>query len=143
MAMTENDNKVNTLMRSAVFRDLPGEALNAIARAVHDLVAPQHILLCRKGDPGDSLYLISSGRVRIFGRNEKGVEIDLSIQGPSDTFGEMSLLTGESMYSDDSCPAGSSIWERSFCRGSSLSTGCSSPGSKTLSFKKISNKCCI
>ena len=98
--MTENDNKVNILMRSPVFRGLPKEALNAITRAVEDLVVPQHTIISREGDPGDSLYIISSGRVRIFGRNEKGEEIDLSIQGPGDTFGEMELLTGEPMSAD-------------------------------------------
>jgi rhodanese-related sulfurtransferase len=61
---------------------------------------PQNAIVYREGDPGDSLYIISSGRVRIFGRNEKGVEIDLSIQGPGDTFGEMALLTGEPMSAD-------------------------------------------
>ena len=98
--MTENDNNFNILMKSPVFRDLPTEALHAITRATQDLVVPQHTIICRQGDPGDSLYIISSGRVRIFGRNEKGVEIDLSIQGPGDTFGEMALLTGEPMSAD-------------------------------------------
>ena len=98
--MTENDNKVNILMRSPVFRVLPKEALNAITLAVQDVVAPQHTIIHRQGDPGDSLYIISSGSVRIFGRNEKGVEIDLSIQGSGDTFGEMALLTGEPMSAD-------------------------------------------
>ena len=100
MTMTKNDNRVNTLMRSPVFRDLPKEALSAIARATLDLVVPQHTIIHREGDPGDSLYIISSGRVRIFGRNEKGVEIDLAIQGPGDTFGEMALLTGDPMSAD-------------------------------------------
>ncbi len=98
--MTENDNKVNILMRSPVFRVLPKEALNAITRVVQDVVVPQHTIIHRQGDPGDSLYIISSGSVRIFGRNEKGVEIDLSIQGPGDTFGEMALLMGEPMPAD-------------------------------------------
>lgn len=98
--MTENDNNLNILMKSPVFRHLPKEALHAITRATQDLVVPQHTIICRQGDPGDSLYIISSGRVRIFGRNEKGVEIDLSIQGPGDTFGEMALLTGEPMSAD-------------------------------------------
>lgn len=98
--MTGDDNKLNILMKSPVFRALPKEALHAISRAVQDLVVPQHTVICRQGDPGDSLYIISSGRVRIFGRNEKGVEIDLSIQGSGDTFGEMALLTGEPMSAD-------------------------------------------
>lgn len=98
--MAENDSKLNVLRKSPVFRGLPQEALNAIARAVQDRVVPQHTILCRAGDPGDSLYIIRSGGVRIFGRNEKGVEVDLSIQGPGDTFGEMALLTGEPMSVD-------------------------------------------
>ena len=91
--MTEDDNKLDILMRSPIFLSLPKEALNAITRAVQDLVVPQHTILCREGDLGESLYIISSGKVRIFGRNAKGVEIDLSIQGPGDTFGEMALLS--------------------------------------------------
>ena len=100
MAMTDNDNKMNMLMRSPVFRDLPKEALNAIACSVQDLVVPRNTVIHSEGDPGDSLYIIRSGKVRIFGRNEKGVEIDLSIQGAGDTFGEMALLTGEPMSAD-------------------------------------------
>ncbi len=98
--MAGKDNKMNILRRSPVFRDLPKEALNAIIRVVQDRVLPQHAAICRAGDPGDSLYIVSSGRVRVFGKNEKGVEIDLSIQGPGDTFGEMALLTGEPMSAD-------------------------------------------
>ena len=84
--MTDNDNKVNILMKSPVFRVLPKDALDAITLAVQDLVVPRHTIIHRQGDPGDSLYIISSGSVRIFGRNEKGVEIDLSIQGPGRYF---------------------------------------------------------
>jgi CRP-like cAMP-binding protein/rhodanese-related sulfurtransferase len=98
--MTENDNKVNILMKSPVFRDLPKEALNAITHAVEDLFVPKHTIIRREGDPGVSLYIISSGRVRIFGRNAKGVEVDLSIQGAGEIFGEMALLTGEPMSAD-------------------------------------------
>jgi CRP-like cAMP-binding protein/rhodanese-related sulfurtransferase len=98
--MTKTDDKVDILMKSPIFRDLPEEALKAISRAVEELVVPQHTIICREGDPGESLYIISSGRVRVFGRNEQGVEIDLSIQGPGDAFGEMALLTGEPMSAD-------------------------------------------
>ena len=61
--MTENDNKVNILMRSRVFRDLPKEALSAIARAVQDLVVPQHTIIHREGDPGDSVFGVREVRI--------------------------------------------------------------------------------
>ena len=86
--MTKNDSKVNTPMRSPSLPGLAEGSTECNRPAVQDLVVPQHTSIHREGDPGDSLYIISSGRVRIFGRNEKGVEIDLSIQGPGDTFGQ-------------------------------------------------------
>jgi small-conductance mechanosensitive channel len=51
-------------------------------------------LILRAGEPGDSLYLLSSGAVTIrIGSN--GLEQDLATLNPGDFFGEMSLLTGE------------------------------------------------
>ena len=98
--MAGNANKVNILMKCKIFRDLPKDALEAIARAAEYQVAPQHNMISREGDPAESLCIISSGRVRIFRRNEKGREIDLAIQGPGEVFGEMSLLTGEPRSAD-------------------------------------------
>jgi len=98
--MTENENRVNVLTKSAIFRDLPKEALDAISRKIQHLVVPQNTLIFKEGDPGDSLYIISSGKARIFRRDENGMEIDLSIQGPGETFGEMALLTGEPRSAD-------------------------------------------
>jgi CRP-like cAMP-binding protein/rhodanese-related sulfurtransferase len=98
--MTENDNKLNILMKCEIFRDLPKDALDAIARATQYQVAPQHTIISREGDPAERLYIISSGRVRIFRRSEEGREIDLAIQGPGEVFGEMALLTGEPRSAD-------------------------------------------
>lgn len=83
-----------------MFRDLPADILDAIARAVRPLVVPPHAIILREGDPGDSLYIIRTGRVRIFRRGENQVEIDLSFSGPCQAFGEMALLTGEPRSAD-------------------------------------------
>lgn len=93
--MTDNESTANILVQSALFRDLPTDTLEAIARTVQRRSLPQRTLIFKEGDPGDSLYIIQSGKVRIFRRDERGMEIDLSIQGPGETFGEMALLTGE------------------------------------------------
>jgi rhodanese-related sulfurtransferase len=100
MRMTENDNRVEILARSAIFRELSRDALDVISLAVRSLVMPPHTILFKEGDPGDSLYIISAGRVRIFRRDEKGMEIDLSILGPGEAFGEMALLSGEPRSAD-------------------------------------------
>ena len=47
--MTENDNKLNILMKCEIFRDLPEDALDAIARAVQYQVASEHTIISREG----------------------------------------------------------------------------------------------
>ena len=48
-------------------------------------------LICQEGTPGSSLYIILSGRVRIF-KMMNAEKIELSILGKGDFCGEMSLL---------------------------------------------------
>jgi CRP/FNR family transcriptional regulator, cyclic AMP receptor protein len=55
--------------------------------------AKGHVLFT-VGDPGDSLYIISSGVVEVFVKNDTGQRIVLETAGPKDFFGEMSLLDG-------------------------------------------------
>jgi len=47
-----------------------------------------------KGQAGDALYLIETGRVRIFLQTEAGGEHTLALLGPGDFFGELALLDG-------------------------------------------------
>jgi CRP/FNR family transcriptional regulator, cyclic AMP receptor protein len=48
------------------------------------------------GDPGDAVYIISSGEVEIFFRNDTGEQIILERSGKGDFFGEISFLDGGS-----------------------------------------------
>ncbi|MBI3926648.1 MAG: Crp/Fnr family transcriptional regulator [Armatimonadetes bacterium] len=53
---------------------------------------PPGNLLFVRGDPGDCLFLIKQGRVRIFLSNEAGQEWTLSVLGPFQFFGEIALF---------------------------------------------------
>jgi CRP-like cAMP-binding protein len=53
-----------------------------------------HLLFC-KGDPGDKLFAILSGQVRISALSEFGQEVILNILGPGEIFGEIALLDGK------------------------------------------------
>lgn len=52
-------------------------------------------MILREGDPGRSVYVVLSGRVRIFVRDHHGDMLELAILEESEFFGEMSLLTGK------------------------------------------------
>src|SRR5215207_6324686 len=48
-----------------------------------------------QGDPGGCLYLVTSGRIRIFLNSPDGREATVRFYGPNSTFGEFSVLDGE------------------------------------------------
>jgi CRP-like cAMP-binding protein len=47
-----------------------------------------------QGDPGQMLYLIQSGQVRIYVLGEEGQETSVILHGPTDIFGELALIDG-------------------------------------------------
>jgi rhodanese-related sulfurtransferase len=83
------------LLKNCVFRDLPPEELDKLARTVKSRVARPDEIIFKEGDAPDAFYIISSGRVRIFVRYEDRIERDLHVCGPGEHFGEVALLTGE------------------------------------------------
>ena len=62
---------------------------HAVAKAF-----PKNAIIINEGDATDSLYLIVSGRVKVFLSNENGKEIILTTEGPGEYFGEMVLDEG-------------------------------------------------
>jgi CRP/FNR family transcriptional regulator, cyclic AMP receptor protein len=51
-------------------------------------------LLIQEGDRGESVFVILSGRVKVFSTDEQGREFTFIVLGPGDYFGEMSLDGG-------------------------------------------------
>ena len=93
--MTTHDDKKKKLSETAVFRDMPVAMLDEISGVVEDRVLPARAVVFKRGDPGDSFWVILSGKVRVFRSDDQGVEITLSELGPGQSFGEVALLTGE------------------------------------------------
>jgi CRP/FNR family cyclic AMP-dependent transcriptional regulator len=54
----------------------------------------RHAVIVSEGDETDSLYIIISGRVKVFVSDEEGREIILGTQGPGEYFGEIVLDGG-------------------------------------------------
>lgn len=76
------------------FAFLDEEERATLAAQVEVVRYPAGHVLFNVGDPGDSLYLIRSGQVEVFVRNDTGHRIVLETAGPRHFFGEMSLLDG-------------------------------------------------
>lgn len=53
-----------------------------------------------QGDPGTSLFIVESGRVKITLSSPEGAEVVLARLGPGDYFGELALLDGEPRSAD-------------------------------------------
>ena len=83
----------SAIARSPLFSGVPREELATLL----SLAAPSKVaagsVVVREGEPGDSLFLIASGRLRVSTKSDKGEEIILAELGPGDFFGEVALLT--------------------------------------------------
>jgi CRP/FNR family cyclic AMP-dependent transcriptional regulator len=69
--------------------DLRDFAERAVTRTL-----PKNTVVVSEGDRTDSLYIIVSGKVKIYVSDEKGKEVVLNESGPGEYFGEMVLDEG-------------------------------------------------
>lgn len=85
---------IDTLRSIPLFAGLSEQELANIAAIVQRVSCPKGTLVFAEGDPGDALYLVESGKVRI-SKVLSGVgEEALAIFGPGSVFGEMAVLDG-------------------------------------------------
>jgi CRP/FNR family cyclic AMP-dependent transcriptional regulator len=75
------------------FAPLAEETLRAIASSGVVRQFPKNAVLINEGDQGDSLYILLSGKVKVFASNEAGKEVVIDFHGPGEYVGEM-LLDG-------------------------------------------------
>jgi len=76
-----------------LFSDLDTPAFLAMVEKLERRVCPAGTLLFQEGDPGDSLFLISSGSLEVLKADDRGCLIELARLGPGSFFGEFGLLT--------------------------------------------------
>lgn len=74
------------------FELLGAEGRRALAEVVDLVGLRAQETLFRAGEPGESLYLVRSGEVELFIRDNVGQKITLDTAGPGDFFGEIALL---------------------------------------------------
>ncbi|MBI2758840.1 MAG: cyclic nucleotide-binding domain-containing protein [Chloroflexi bacterium] len=82
----------NQLKTSFLFRGLPTETLRAVAQKVGTHKLAEGDVLIRKGEEGDSLFMINEGWFKIVTQDAQGGELIINQTGPGETIGEMALL---------------------------------------------------
>jgi CRP-like cAMP-binding protein len=80
------------LARADIFQGAEPSAVSALTRKLHEVKLPPGQMVFAEGAPGDRLYIILSGKVKIGRRSHDGRESLLTIMGPCDTFGELSIF---------------------------------------------------
>jgi CRP/FNR family cyclic AMP-dependent transcriptional regulator len=84
-----------TLRSVPLFASLDSKATAELGEylTIHDY--PRSATIFRNGDPGDAMYLIDVGKVRISITDADGAVVTLAELGPGDFFGEMAMLDGQ------------------------------------------------
>ena len=83
---------VQLLRQVSIFSELPPETLADLARRVWQKQVEAGAVIVNQEEPGDQLFVIAEGKVKVVLYGETGREIILSILRTGDFFGEMSLL---------------------------------------------------
>jgi sigma-B regulation protein RsbU (phosphoserine phosphatase) len=80
-----------------LFATLPLDELRYLTQTLRQIAIPGDTVLFREGDKGDHLYIVLEGRLEIVKALGTEDELLLSMRGPGEFVGEMSLVTGDGL----------------------------------------------
>ncbi len=83
------------LQKVPLLASIPSAELAPLAQLTRERRYAKGSMILMQGEPGDALYLIADGQVKVVLVGEDGREVILSVLGPGSFFGEMSLLDDE------------------------------------------------
>ncbi|HLV26961.1 MAG TPA: Crp/Fnr family transcriptional regulator [Gemmatimonadales bacterium] len=83
---------VDFLSSVPLFRGLSRDALYRLAEVTREKIYARNGVICFEGDPGDALYIVRTGRVKVVLVGDDGREVILGVLGAGEYFGELSLI---------------------------------------------------
>jgi CRP/FNR family cyclic AMP-dependent transcriptional regulator len=86
--------KTTKLRSVPLFAGLSDQELEDLFSSLGRRTFAKGVVIFHEGSPGQTMYIVESGKVRIFVLSESGQEVTLNIYGPGEVFGEFSLLDG-------------------------------------------------
>jgi CRP-like cAMP-binding protein len=88
-------NKLEVLRKHPIFCDLDPDALDQLCRYAKLTSLKRGATLFSKGDPGNCLYAVISGTMKISITSTDGRNAILNLIGPGEIFGEVAVLDGQ------------------------------------------------
>ena len=95
-----SSNKLSVLRQHPMFRDLGTEALDQLCRYAKHISLKRGATICSKGDPGNFLFIVISGTVKISVSSPDGRNAILNLINAGDLFGEVAVLDGQARTAD-------------------------------------------
>lgn len=86
---------VETLRRVPLFAQLGDDDLDRLAAMARERPYPRNSVIVFEDDPGDALFIVGVGQVKVVLVGEDGREVILAVLGPGDFFGELALIDDE------------------------------------------------
>ena len=80
------------LARAGIFQGVDPGAVESLIQDMESVRFPRGTTIFEEGDPGDRLYIITEGKVKLARHAVDGRENLLTVMGPSDMFGELSIF---------------------------------------------------
>lgn len=84
-----------TIEKVPFFSGLDTESLAELGAAARRRTFRAGEIVFHRDDPGQVLYVIRAGKVKIYITSQDGQEVSLAVFGPGDYFGELALLSRE------------------------------------------------
>ena len=80
------------LSRAGIFQGVDPVAVTNLIQDLETVRYPRGTTIFEEGEPGDRLYIITVGKVKLARHAPDGRENLLTVMGPSDMFGELSIF---------------------------------------------------
>lgn len=82
----------DVLRRTPLFATLDQDAAQSLRASMNEIELARGDLLFHEGDPGDSLYVVLRGKIKLGRTSGDGRENLVAVLGPGEMFGELSLF---------------------------------------------------